>query len=95
MGLSVWLETWILNLKNLWARLDRAICGCESNPEKRFQRGERENPKGKILREREKFGGGLVAICKAKRGLGRRGGEVRCGWINIICWSIHNGADGF
>lgn len=50
MGLWViWLETWIiLNLKNLCARLDRAICGCESNPEKGFQRGERD----RISRER-------------------------------------------
>jgi hypothetical protein len=71
MGLSVWLETWILNLKNLWARLDRAICGCESNPEKRFQRGERENPKGKILRERErereKFGCNLQSQKRVRK----------------------------
>lgn len=34
MGLE---STGRLNLKNLWPRFDRPICGCGSNPKIRFQ----------------------------------------------------------
>jgi hypothetical protein len=53
--MGFWVEiTWVLNLKNLWPRLDSTICGCtESNPEIRFQTETQTEFEGKDI-ERER-----------------------------------------